>query len=42
MAMDESAVSFHTPETNQQAMQWVKKVLLGPEKEKVLASWEKK
>jgi histone-lysine N-methyltransferase SETMAR len=38
VTMDESAVSFHTPETKQQSKQWVKKGQPGPLKAKVHAS----
>ncbi len=35
VTMDESAVSFHTPETKKQSMQWVKKGQPGPIKARV-------
>jgi hypothetical protein len=35
VTMDESAVSFHTPETKQQSMQWLLKGQPGPVKAKV-------
>jgi hypothetical protein len=38
VAMGESAVSFHTPETKQQSKQWVKKGQPGPLKAKVHTS----
>ncbi len=38
VTMDESAVSFHTPETKQQSMQWLPKGQPGPVKAKVLAT----
>jgi len=41
VTMDESAVSFHTPETKQQSMQWVKKGQPGPVKARVHASRQK-
>ena len=41
VTMDESAVSFHTPETKQQSKQWVKKGQPGPIKAWVHASRQK-
>ena len=41
VTMDESAVSFHTPETKQQSKQWLKKGLPGPTKFKMSASRSK-
>jgi DNA-binding transcriptional regulator YhcF (GntR family) len=41
VTMDESAVSFHTPETKRQSKQWVKKGQPGPLKAKVHASRSK-
>ena len=41
VTMDESAVSFHTPETKQQSKQWLKKGLPGPIKAKVHATRSK-
>jgi hypothetical protein len=41
VTMDESAVSFHTPETKRQSKQWVKKGPPGPLKAKVHA-WRMK
>ena len=38
VTMDESAVSFHTPETKQQSKQWIKKGMPGPLKAKVHAT----
>jgi histone-lysine N-methyltransferase SETMAR len=38
VTMDESAVSFHTPETKQQSMQWLPKGQPGPVKAKVHAT----
>jgi hypothetical protein len=38
VAMDESVVSFHTPETKQQSMQWLPKGQPGPVKAKVHAT----
>jgi histone-lysine N-methyltransferase SETMAR len=38
VTMDESAVSFHTPETKQQSKQWLPKGQPGPIKAKVQAS----
>jgi hypothetical protein len=38
VTMDESAVSFHTPETKQQSMQWLPKDQPGPVKAKVHAT----
>jgi histone-lysine N-methyltransferase SETMAR len=38
VTMDETAVSFHTPETKQQSKQWVKKGQPGPLKARVHAS----
>ena len=38
VTMDETAVSFHTPETKRQSKQWVKKGMPGPVKAKVHAS----
>jgi [histone H3]-lysine36 N-dimethyltransferase SETMAR len=38
VTMDESMVSFHTPETKQQSKQWLKKGEPGPVKAKVQAS----
>jgi histone-lysine N-methyltransferase SETMAR len=38
VTMDESAVSFHTPETKQQSKQWLKKGEPGPIKAKVHAT----
>ena len=38
VTMDESAVSFHTPETKQQSKQWLKKGTPGPIKAKVSAT----
>jgi len=38
VTMDESAVSFHTPQTKQQSKQWLKKGTPGPIKAKVHAS----
>jgi histone-lysine N-methyltransferase SETMAR len=40
--MDESAVSFHTPETKRASKEWVKKGLPGPRKAKVHATRNKK
>jgi hypothetical protein len=42
VTMDESAVSFHTPETKQQPKQWLPKSQPGPIKAKVQASRTKK
>jgi hypothetical protein len=39
--MDETMVSYHTPETMRQSKQWIKKDLLGPMKAKALASHTK-
>jgi hypothetical protein len=41
VTMDESAVSFHTPQTKQQSKQWLVKGELGPIKAKVHASRSK-
>jgi [histone H3]-lysine36 N-dimethyltransferase SETMAR len=41
VTMDESAVSFHTPETKQQSKQWVKKGQPGPLKARVHATRSK-
>ena len=41
VTMDESAVSFHTPETKQQSKQWLKKGQPGPIKARVHASRQK-
>ena len=41
VTMDESAVSFHTPETKQQSKQWIKKGQPGPIKARVHASRQK-
>jgi histone-lysine N-methyltransferase SETMAR len=41
VTMDESAVSFHTPETKKQSKQWLKKGSPGPVKAKVHASRSK-
>jgi AraC-like DNA-binding protein len=41
VTMDESAVSFHTPETKQQSKQWVKKGQPGPIKARVHATRSK-
>jgi hypothetical protein len=41
VTMDESAVSFHRPETKQQSKQWLVKGLPGPIKAKVHASRSK-
>jgi len=41
ITMDESAVSFPTPETKKQSKQWLKKGSLGPIKARVHASREK-
>ncbi len=38
VTMDESAVSFHTPETKQQSKQWLKKDEPGPIKAKIHAT----
>jgi hypothetical protein len=38
ITMDESEVSYHTPETKRQSMQWIKKGSPGPIKAKVQAS----
>jgi histone-lysine N-methyltransferase SETMAR len=35
ITIDESAVSYHTPETKRQSMQWIKKGSPGPIKAKV-------
>jgi hypothetical protein len=40
--MDESAVSFHTPETKRASKQWVEKGQPGPRKAKVHATRTKK
>ncbi len=42
VTMDESAVSFHTPETKRASKEWVKKGLPGPRKAKVHATRTKK
>jgi hypothetical protein len=36
--MDKTMVSYHTPQTEKQSKQWIKKGLPGPEKAQVLAS----
>jgi AraC-like DNA-binding protein len=41
VTMNESAVSFHTPETKQQSKQWVKKGQPGPIKARVHATRSK-
>jgi len=41
VTMDESAVSFHTPETKRQSKQWIKKGQPGPIKAQVHASRQK-
>ena len=41
VTMDESAVSFHTPETKKQSKQWLKKGTPGPIKARVHATREK-
>ena len=42
VTMDESAVSFHTPETKEQSRQWLEKGMPGPLKAKVHASFKAK
>ncbi len=41
VTMDESAISFHTPEMKKQSMQWVKKGQPGPIKARVHATRSK-